>query len=232
MPMKLHTREWGDGERVAVLVHGIMADHRTWRRVGPALADRGYRVVAVDLRGHGASGRGEYGADSWTDDLVDTLPAAPELAIGHSLGAMALAGAVERLAPARAVYCDPAWEMRPAAGAGAARFTAFKHATREVISGLNPRWEEADVEVELATLADWDPTTAYAIADVYAVSRTPARAVVPSLVLAADPSSLVTAALQGQLTRRGFEVRTVSGAGHTLHRDDFDGFMEALDGWV
>ncbi|MFF0226788.1 alpha/beta fold hydrolase [Streptomyces sp. NPDC004629] len=230
--MKLHTRQWGEGDRVAVLVHGIMADHRTWRRVGPALADRGYRVVAVDLRGHGASGRGEYSADSWAGDLVDTLAAAPELAIGHSLGAMALAGAVERLAPGRAVYCDPAWEMRPEAGAGAARFAAFKDATRDMITSLNPRWEEADVEVELATLAAWDPRTAQAIAAVYAVSRTPARAVVPSLVLTADPSTLVSAELQGRLTRSGFEVRTVGGAGHTLHRDDFDGFMSALTDWI
>ncbi|MFJ8604277.1 alpha/beta fold hydrolase [Streptomyces shenzhenensis] len=230
--MKLHTRQWGDGDRIAVLVHGIMADHRTWRRVGPALADKGYRVVAVDLRGHGASGRGEYSAAGWAGDLVDTLPAAPELAIGHSLGAMALSGAVERLAPARAVYCDPAWELRPEAGAGAARFAAFKNATRDMITNLNPRWEEADVDVELATLAAWDPETARAIADVYAVSRAPARAVVPSLVLTADPSTLVTPGLQGQLARRGFEVRTVGGAGHTLHRDDFDGFMKALSGWI
>ncbi|WP_425576128.1 hypothetical protein [Streptomyces axinellae] len=32
-----------------------MADHRTFRRTGPALAEHGYRVLAVDLRGHGAS---------------------------------------------------------------------------------------------------------------------------------------------------------------------------------
>lgn len=55
--MRLHTTTWGSGDRIALLVHGLMADHRTWRRVGPALSERGYRVVAVDLRGHGASGR-------------------------------------------------------------------------------------------------------------------------------------------------------------------------------
>lgn len=58
--MQLHTREWGTGDRTALLVHGIMSDSRTWRRVGPALAERGYRVLAVDLRGHGRSPRGEY----------------------------------------------------------------------------------------------------------------------------------------------------------------------------
>lgn len=34
------------------------------------------------------------------------------------------------------------------------------------------------------------------------------------------------------LTGRGLAVRTVAGAGHTIHRDDFDGFMAALDGWI
>lgn len=60
--MKLNTREWGTGDRLALLVHGIMSDHRSWRSVGPALAGRGYRVIAVDLRGHGASPRGEGAA--------------------------------------------------------------------------------------------------------------------------------------------------------------------------
>jgi pimeloyl-ACP methyl ester carboxylesterase len=40
-----------------VLVHGVTSSSRTWWRVGPALAERGYRVLAVDLRGHGASPR-------------------------------------------------------------------------------------------------------------------------------------------------------------------------------
>ncbi|MEX3099544.1 alpha/beta fold hydrolase [Streptomyces sp. ST1020] len=109
--MKLHTQEWGTGPRTAALIHGIMSDHRTWHRVGPALAAQGYRVIAVDLRGHGASPRGPYSAESWADDLTETLPPGLDLALGHSLGAMALALAVERLTPARAVYADPAWAL-------------------------------------------------------------------------------------------------------------------------
>ncbi|MFE4640954.1 alpha/beta fold hydrolase, partial [Streptomyces sp. NPDC056730] len=111
--MRLHTRTWGEGDRVALLIHGIMADHRTWRRVGPALAARGLRVIAVDLRGHGATGRGDHSGDYamelFADDLVETLPAGADVAIGHSLGGLALSLAVARLAPERAVYSDPAW---------------------------------------------------------------------------------------------------------------------------
>lgn len=48
----------------------------------------------------------------------------------------------------------------------------------------------------------------------------------------ADPSMLVSAERAALLVERGFEVRTVAGAGHTIHRDDFDAFMAALDGWI
>ncbi|MFE0178397.1 alpha/beta fold hydrolase [Streptomyces sp. NPDC059002] len=230
--MKLHTHEWGTGDRVALLVHGIMSDHRTWRRVGPALADRGYRVIGVDLRGHGESGRGAYGAEIFADDLVETLPAGAELALGHSLGGMALALAVERLAPARAVYSDPAWALGAKRSVDPAVFVEFQRATRGTIANFNPRWEAADVDIEVATLAAWDPDTALALSGENARDRTPAAPAVPSLVQVADPSLLVDAALKETLTTRGFEVRTVKAAGHTIHRDDFEGFMGSLEGWV
>ncbi|MGH2816717.1 MAG: alpha/beta hydrolase, partial [Actinomycetota bacterium] len=59
--VQLATRAWGDGadpsRPLTVLVHGVTSSSRTWWRVGPALAERGFRVLAVDLRGHGASPR-------------------------------------------------------------------------------------------------------------------------------------------------------------------------------
>ncbi|MEV7190357.1 alpha/beta hydrolase [Streptomyces sp. NPDC093510] len=230
--MKLHTHEWGTGDRVALLVHGIMSDHRTWRRVGPALAARGYRVIGVDLRGHGASGRGDYGAEIFADDLVDTLPAGAELALGHSLGGLALALAAERLAPARAVYSDPAWALGTEGTIDPAAFVEFQWISRGVIAKFNPRWEAADVDIEVATLALWDPDTALSLSGTGAADRTPTAPVVPSLVQVADPSPVIGDALKEELARRGFEVRTVRGAGHTIHRDDFDAFMASLDGWI
>jgi pimeloyl-ACP methyl ester carboxylesterase len=120
---------------LAVLVHGVTSSSRTWWRVGPALAERGYRVLAVDLRGHGASPRpgsglsiadlaadvaetvaAELGADiaetvaveSGADPPGSTRPAV-ELLVGHSLGALValeLVGAHPGLAR-RLVLEDP-----------------------------------------------------------------------------------------------------------------------------
>lgn len=48
----------------------------------------------------------------------------------------------------------------------------------------------------------------------------------------ADPSILTGPEDAARLRSRGFEVRAVGGAGHTIHRDDFDGFMKSPDGWI
>ncbi|MGD3104908.1 alpha/beta fold hydrolase [Streptomyces sp. YGL11-2] len=231
--MQLHTHEWGTGDRIAVLVHGIMSDHRTWHRVGPALAGRGYRVIGVDLRGHGRSPRGEYSPELFADDLVDTLPAGADVVIGHSLGGLALSLAAERLRPARAVYSDPAWSLTEAAQpVDPAVFVTFKRAERTLVRNFNPRWDDADVDVELATLADWDTGSALALSGKHLRDRTPQRPVVPSLVQIAGEGFLFTEEAAKELTARGFEVRTVRGAGHTIHRDDLAGFLAGLEGWI
>src|SRR5258708_27349231 len=109
--MKLNVHEWGAGDRTALLIHGLFADHQNWYRVGPALAERGYRVIAPDLRGHGASPRGAYSPELWAADLVESLPKNADLAIGHSLAGMALVLAAKELAVRRAIYVDPTWKM-------------------------------------------------------------------------------------------------------------------------
>jgi pimeloyl-ACP methyl ester carboxylesterase len=123
----LATRTWGEGggaaRPLAVLVHGVTSSSRTWWRVGPALAARGFRVVAVDLRGHGASPRAAAGlaAADLAADVAETLAplavpdpgaASPgaggaalpagaggagafvDLLVGHSLGALVALGLV------------------------------------------------------------------------------------------------------------------------------------------
>ncbi len=47
--------EYGEGERPIVLVHGLLMNRTMFAQLGPALAERGNRVICVDLLGHGGS---------------------------------------------------------------------------------------------------------------------------------------------------------------------------------
>ncbi|WP_223691135.1 alpha/beta fold hydrolase [Leifsonia poae] len=233
--MELFTREWGTGDRRAVLVHGAMSDSRNWRRVGPALAELGYHVTAVDLRGHGRSPRAHsYTAELLAQDVVDTVPAHPELIVGHSLGGLAVSLAVEELRPARAVYVDPAfgpsvpwWQAKLAP----AFFRSLSRATAVRIAKRNPRWDPVDVAIELETLRAFDHGVVPVLVAPGSL-RAPATMQVPSLVVLAGRSQLVRPRLAERLRGAGFAVRVVAGAGHTVHRDDHQGFMHALDGWA
>ena len=45
--------EWGSGDRVMVLAHGVSGNRYTWSDLAPRLAEAGYHVYAPDLRGCG-----------------------------------------------------------------------------------------------------------------------------------------------------------------------------------
>jgi pimeloyl-ACP methyl ester carboxylesterase len=104
--LDLAYEEHGRGARALVLVHGFTGSRRDFAPRLPELAALG-RTVAVDLRGHGGSGRAPdpsaYTLERLADDLVGFLDAM-ELAgcdlLGHSMGGMvALRAALE--APGR-----------------------------------------------------------------------------------------------------------------------------------
>lgn len=73
-----------------VLVHGGAAHARWWDHIAPLLV-RGTRVVALDLSGHGDSGRRDiYTLDHWAHEVLAVAGAAgiagPPVVIGHSMG--------------------------------------------------------------------------------------------------------------------------------------------------
>lgn len=79
----------GEG-RPLVLVHGITESRRTWDPLIAPLIAAGYRVIAVDLRGHGASSMvPPYDLATMAADLGAVLEAEQvedALLVGHSLG--------------------------------------------------------------------------------------------------------------------------------------------------
>ena len=87
----VHAVERGAG-RPIVLLHGITLRHDVWAPQFHQLADR-YRVIAVDLRGHGASiaGTDGFGLGRLDDDLATLLVGLDlhdAVVVGHSMGGM------------------------------------------------------------------------------------------------------------------------------------------------
>lgn len=82
---------WGDrAQPGVVLVHGGAAHAHWWSFLGPLLARR-YRVVALDLSGHGDSAwRDRYAMTQWADEVMEVSAAAGIgdrfVLVGHSMG--------------------------------------------------------------------------------------------------------------------------------------------------
>ena len=76
---------------LVLLLHGSLQNWYAWRGVLPGLAAAGYRDVAADLRGHGATDatpRGYHlpGLADDVDALIRSLGAREAVVVGHDLG--------------------------------------------------------------------------------------------------------------------------------------------------
>ncbi len=90
--IRLHVAETGEGPLVLFL-HGFSEFWWSWRHQLGALADAGYRTVAVDLRGYGDSDKPPRGYDAWTlsgdvGGLVKALGEPRAHLVGHAWGGM------------------------------------------------------------------------------------------------------------------------------------------------
>jgi pimeloyl-ACP methyl ester carboxylesterase len=95
-------RTWGEtGGDGLVLVHGGAAHSRWWDHIAPLLVGDAPRVVAIDLSGHGDSGRRAcYDLAGWADEVLAVaghagLGAEP-VVVGHSMGGMVALSAALR----------------------------------------------------------------------------------------------------------------------------------------
>lgn len=252
----LATREWVPPEPaaapMAVLVHGITGWGRTWWRLGPALASRGWRAVAVDLRGHGDSPpiAGTASATDLAADVEATLERAgivpADLVIAHSLGAavaMELAARRPDLAR-RLVLEDPPGQTRAddrdfqdrlEREVLAARRDPEAEVARELAE--NPTWLEEDArqDVEGRARCDLDGILASlrANTEVRVTDLSPDLAV-PALYLVADLQRSALGArradLLGSLPASARAIEFASG--HTIYRDRFDDYLRAIDAWA
>ena len=119
----IHFREGGRGETALVFVHGWLGNVEWWTPVMERFAPS-YRVVALDLAGHGSSGRerGEWTVERFADDVVAVVRALDlerVVLLGHSMsGAITVQAArvlrerVVLLVPVDTLN-DAEWDLPP-----------------------------------------------------------------------------------------------------------------------
>lgn len=98
-------------DKSILLLHGMAGRSDTWDRFAGALGNEGWRVIAMDMRGHGRSSRSAsypltaFGADVFR--LLDELRIDRTDIVGHSLGAhVALRVAAEQPARVRRLVLE------------------------------------------------------------------------------------------------------------------------------
>ncbi len=234
VPVTVSALTWGArrAARRALLIHGLGSSGATWWRLADGLARAGYRVVAPDLRGHGASPRtATYRLADHVADLAE-LNQDWDLVVGHSLGGLVATALARALATGRAtrvLLLDPVFEIPAADLAGVvSEQLAELHTATDVSAqrAAHPSWHSEDIALKAAAAA---ATSAFVVEHCL-LDNAPWQftgmirdTTVPTNVLAADPAlgAAFRAGLGPELTSAnpGVRVRTVLGAGHSIHRD-------------
>jgi pimeloyl-ACP methyl ester carboxylesterase len=97
--VEIHFSNQGDGEPAIVLVHGWTNNNTIWESTIPALSEK-YKVLGVDLAGHGQSGNNR---ETWTMEafgkdiaaVVEASKVKKVVLVGFSMGGSAILEAVK-----------------------------------------------------------------------------------------------------------------------------------------
>lgn len=198
----MHT--WGSGPRRALLLHGLLSDHRELGALPARLADAGFEVTAVDFRGCGAS-EGRRALQTLDRMLADVRAVAaattrtPDLLLGHSLGAAVALHAVAEgvVAPRRLVAASPP-DRVPGRVAAASYALAALPAVRSFVLPLPRRYGLSIRRAESRAWAEAEdfkgrslPLETWAAMRALDTAAAAPRVACPTLVLVADDDRIV-----------------------------------------
>jgi pimeloyl-ACP methyl ester carboxylesterase len=253
--VRLRIREWGDPSAPAVVcVHGVQAFGGRFRRLAEErLADR-YHVAAVDLRGHGQSGRDEpWTLEAHLEDLLETCPGR-SVWIGHSFGGRLVAELMARRPEQveRAVFLDPALTVPPDYAAFLAQeelaaensWPSSEEAIEACTAGLfRPPNDAVKAEVRDHIVEDevgrfrFDYSPEVVAAAYLAIAPLPPpweRAGIPTLIVAGLASKFVSVGeVEHYRTSLGDKLRVVVvPSGHSVLWDAFNETADAIEGFL
>jgi lipase len=251
--LTLAVHEWGnEGAPLLVCLHGVTNQGRHFAGLAERLADR-FHVVALDLRGHGASTWDPpWHLEQHVADVLSTAPAERSVWLGHSFGGR-IAYEVAAAAPERVerlVLLDPAIRIPPHVGLLAAENARHDRSYVSFAEGIDRRYEESvlttaprglvESELRLHLLPDDDGRFRYhycqsAVVAAYGeMAREPPafeRVRIPTLLVLGETSYLPYDELLGPHAAALGDLLQVARlpAGHTLLWDAPDDTAAAVE---
>ncbi len=246
---KLHYVDWGAGGATAiVLLHGLQDCAANWDAAAERLADR-YRVVALDLRGHGESDQSPDGAYSQADylsdigRLVDGLGLGSVVLVGHSTGGVAAtayaAANPDSVAALVLTDSDIAGDAEGVPEHAAATGWGSLTEVADYLGAMQPYATSASIERQAEHLAVQDSEGRWGLRTDPAVPGAHVRANLhsewsrlrcPALVLRGRASTVLTheAAVGLKEALPGARIAELEGAGHWPHQEVTGAFDTTL----
>jgi len=240
----LNVMQWGDSKAAKVVVglHGITANAGSMTEPARMLANKGWKFVAPDMRGHGESTRsnGDFSFDSLIADFASNIPLEPDVLIGHSFGGtLAQIGVLQGVfKPKSLVLEDPvsyfpdkqtpldmlAWDE-----------DNLPHDIEGLIS-MNPKWSRLDAAWKLLSLeqVDFDDARSAFAGNAPWDLRDSAidlMKITPTIWVLPEDSRFVSVDDKKKLEQDlGTDaIYVIPNVGHSIHRDDTELFVEIVE---
>jgi non-heme chloroperoxidase len=148
---QIYYKDWGTGQPV-VFSHGWPLSADAWEDQMIFLADRGYRCIAHDRRGHGRSSQPWEGNDmnTYADDLatlVEKLTLKNAIHVGHSTGGGEVTRYIgrhgtKRVAKAVLISAVPPLMLKTAANPNGTPIEVFDQIRAAVLADRSSFWKE------------------------------------------------------------------------------------------
>ena len=239
--------EWGEKGPVILCVHGMTSSRRGWERLAGILSDT-HRVYAYDQRGHGDLS-GVPGPMTLEQSIRDLETAARaiggpvDILLGHSWGGAVVLLGGPKISAGSVVALDPMIRVRPGSfvpdyvddlrGLMVLEGEGRVRGIQSLYSGLDPE----DLEGKLHAMKGMTIQTLERIGSENGVEsgRWDLRGLLedyplPLLVMVAGEDSVIDKDDRLWLEGRGsrIRVRTIIGAGHSLHRSHLGAVIEEV----